>query len=167
MNCAYCEERMSDYLENQLSSSERAFFAAHLAGCALCREQMSDLQAVMKWARAFPVYEAPPWLPSRIVARTPRIQRETWLDTLSAVARWVLAPRTALALFTSAMVLGWMGSLIGVAPNLVAVVRDPASVYFEAGDLVNRAYDQAVRGFYTAPLVTEIQSGIERLKEIS
>jgi hypothetical protein len=62
---------------------------------------------------------------------------------------------------------GWLGSLAGVSPDIGSLVRNPAAIYYSAGDLAGRAYDSAVRSFYRAPLVTEIRSQIERLREIS
>ena len=60
-----------------------------------------------------------------------------------------------------------MGSLAGISPNWATIVRDPAAIYDGAQGLVNRAYDEAVRAYYRSPLVTEIQSRIEELREIS
>ena len=47
------------------------------------------------------------------------------------------------------------------------LVRNPAAIYYQAEGAVNRAYDQAVRRYYRSPLVTEIRTRIEQLREIS
>jgi anti-sigma factor RsiW len=159
-NCAHCEERMSDYLEGTLSPSERAVMELHLKSCTACAELLACMSEVIEWGKAFPVVEAPAWLPTRILANTPRVARETWLDTLSAVGRWVLEPRTAMGLLTTVLMVGWIGSFIGVSADVSSFVRNPAGAYY-------RAYDEAVRTFYRAPLVTEIRSQIERFREIS
>ena len=83
------------------------------------------------------------------------------------LGRWIIEPRIAMAIFTAALVLGWMGSLAGMSPNWNMVARDPAAVFYGAQGLVNRAYDEAVRAYYRSPLVTEIQSRIEEFREIS
>jgi hypothetical protein len=76
-----------------------------------------------------------------------------------------------MAVFTAAVVIGWMGSLLNVSFDPVTVVRNPAVIYYGAGDLVNRAYDQAIRSYYRSPLVnriqTQIESRIQQLREIS
>lgn len=167
MDCLHCEERMSDYLENSLSSSDRKLVDLHIGSCNACQNLLTCMQDVIDWGKSFPAYDSPPWLAARIVARTPRIARETWTETLVSLGRWIIEPRTALAVFTAAIVFGWMGSLAGISPNLGAIARNPSVIYYQAGDLVDRAYDQTVRSFYSAPVVTEIQSGIERLREIS
>lgn len=162
MTCNQCESRISDYLENALSPAERNALEVHMNACASCAELMDGMRNVMMWARDFPVYDVPAWLPSRILANTPRVARETWLDTLTAAARWVMEPRTAMGLLTAVLMIGWLGSATGISgfANIVSIAENPAAACYSA-------YDAAVRGFYHAPVVTEIQSQIERLREIS
>src|SRR5262245_6315890 len=160
MNCTNCEERLSDYLENTLNDSERAAIELHVRTCSACGELLVGMREVLEWGAGFPSYDAPPWLVTRIVANTPHVVRETWLDTLAAVGRWFIEPRTAIGLLTTVLMIGWLGSVTGISADVSSFVRNPAAVYY-------RAYDQAVRTFYRAPVVTEIRSQIERLREIS
>ncbi len=119
------------------------------------------MREVLEWGAGFPSYEPPPWLATRIVANTPHVVRETWLDTLTAVGRWFIEPRTAIGLLTAVLMIGWIGSLAPVsAADFGSLVRNPSAVYY-------RAFDGAVKTFYRAPLVTEIRAGLERLREIS
>ena len=156
MKCGECEELMSDYLDNTLNASDRDAFTLHLHSCRACADLVGGMREVVAWGKSFPAYEAPAWLPARIVANTPVIARESWLDTLASIGRWIIEPRTALAIFTSVLVFGWLGGAAGISPDWTAVVRDPGSIYY-----------QAVRAAYRSPLVTEIQSQIEQLMEIS
>ena len=167
MTCTHCEERMSDYLENTLSAADRATVDLHFRSCTACSELLVAMSEVLAWGKTFPVHEAPAWLPMRIIANTPRVARESWLDTVASVWKWIIEPRTAMAFFTATLVLGWMGSLAGISPNWAAVVRDPAAIYYGAQGAVNRAYDEAIRRYYRSPLVSEIQTRIEQLREIS
>lgn len=160
VNCARCEEWMSDYLERALGTSERTLMDLHLSSCEACTELLAGMSEVLEWGKSFPIYEAPAWLPVRILANTPHVERETWLDTLAGVGRWFMEPRTALGLLTTVLMVGWMGSMSGISSEVTSIVRNPSAIYY-------RAYDQAVRGFYRAPLVTEIRSQFERLREIS
>src|ERR1051325_3777690 len=100
MNCAHCEERLSDYLENLLSPSERAAVDAHLQNCSACAAMLADISEVLNWSAAFPTYEPPAWLATKIIANTPQVVRETWLDTLASIGRWFFEPRTAIGLLT-------------------------------------------------------------------
>ena len=167
MNCTNCEERMSDYLENTLSAAERGAVDLHFQSCAACSELLAGMTEVLAWGKTFPVHEAPAWLPMRIIANTPRVARENWIDTIFSAWKWIIEPRIAMAVFTATLVLGWMGSLAGVSPDWTTVVRNPAAIYYGAQGAMNRAYDQAVRRYYRSPLVTEIQTRIEQLREIS
>ena len=161
MNCTHCEERMSDYLERTLNANERAAMDLHLASCRACLELLEAIGGVIVWGKQFPVYEAPPWLATRIIANTPRVERETWLDTLAGIGRWLIEPRTAMGLLTTVLMVGWLGSVAGIsAPSFGSLVRNPAATCYQV-------YDDALRTFYHAPFVTAIQSRIDRLREIS
>jgi anti-sigma factor RsiW len=167
MNCNHCEELMSDYLEGALSQSEHDSMDLHLQSCTACSELLASMTEVLKWGKAFVVHEAPAWLPARIVANTPRVKRESWLDTLAAAWRWTVDPRAAMGVFTAMLVLGWLGSLAGISPDWRTVVRNPSAIYYDAQGAMNRAYDEAVRRYYRSPLVTEIKTRFEQLREIS
>jgi hypothetical protein len=156
MTCEQCEERMSDYIENTLAVSERESVAVHLRSCAACTSLLASMNDVVSWASSFPSYEAPSWLPTRILANTPVIARERWVDTIASIGRWLIEPRTAMAIFTSVVVFGWLGSIAGISPDWGTVIRDPRATYH-----------QVVRAAFRSPLVTEIQSQIEQLREIS
>ena len=167
MNCTQCESRMSDYLESAISDADRERVDVHVCSCAACNELLVGMREVLVWAKTFPMFEPPAWLPTRILANTPRIARESWLDTLAFIWKWIIEPRTGVAVFTAALVLGWLGNLAGISPDWTAVVRDPAAIYYGAQGAMNRAYDEAIRTYYRSPLVTQIQSRIEQLREIS
>lgn len=167
MNCAHCEERMSDYLENTLNAADRAVFELHLQSCTACSELLAGMAEVLAWGKTFPVHLAPAWLATRIIANTPRVARESWIDMIASVWKWIIEPRTAMAVFTATLVLGWLGSLAGISPDWTTVVRNPAAIYYGAQGAMNRAYDEAVRRYYRSPLVSEIQTRIEQLREIS
>ena len=167
MSCAQCEEFMSDYLEGALDHANRRDMDLHLESCVACPELRARMAEVIQWGRTFPVYEAPAWLPTRIIANTPRVERESWFDTLAVMWKWVLDPRAAIGVFTATLVLSWLGNLAGISPDWTTVVRNPSAIYYEAQGAVNRAYDEAVRTYYRSPLVTGIRTRIEQLREIS
>jgi hypothetical protein len=95
------------------------------------------------------------------------VAHESWIDTIAAAWRWVADPRAAVGVFTATLVLGWLGSLAGISPSMTTVVRNPTAIYYEAQGAMNRAYDEAIRTYYRSPLVNEIKTRIEQLREIS
>jgi len=167
LNCAHCEERMSDYLEAALSTAERHDVDLHLQACPACSELLAGMREALTWGKTFPIHEAPVWLPARIIANTPHVARERWIDTIAVAWKWLASPRTAMGVFTATLVLGWLGNLAGISPDWTTVVRNPTAIYYEAQGAMNRAYDGAVRRYYRSPLVSEIRTRIEQLREIS
>jgi predicted anti-sigma-YlaC factor YlaD len=167
MTCQHYEELASDYLENTLTANDRRAMDTHLQSCSACSELLAGISEVMAAAKVFPVYESPAWLASRIVANTPHIARESWMDTIAAMWKALIEPRTAMAIFTAVMVLGWLGGMAGISPNWSSAVRNPSIIYYDAHSFLNHAYDEAIRKYYRSPLVTEIQSRLEQIREIS
>src|SRR2546427_1985525 len=137
MNCTSCEERMSDYLENMIGTADRDRMELHVRSCTTCNELLSDMRQVLLLMKSFPIYEPPAWLAGRILANTPRVAREGWLDAFRSVWRWIIEPRTSMAVFTATLVFGLLGNLTGISPDWTAVVRDPAAIYYGAQGVVN------------------------------
>jgi predicted anti-sigma-YlaC factor YlaD len=167
MNCVTVEGLLSDYLEHALGAGDRAVVDQHLQTCRDCAELAAGMTGVLAWGKTFPVYEAPPWLAQRIVSNTPRAARESWTETIALIWRWIIEPRTAMAVFTATLMLGWLGSVAGISPDWSAVVRNPRAIYYGAQGAVNRAYGDAIRRYYRSPIVTEIEARIQQLREIS
>jgi len=167
MNCAYCEERISDYLENALSTSEKQALDLHFRSCGACSDLLTGVGNVLEWVKGFPTYPAPEWLPKRIIANAPLVLRETWLDTVRAGWKWIMEPRTAMAVFTATLVLGWLGGRAGLSFDAVAGLRAPAAIYERAEGAVSGAYNAAVKAYYQSPLVGAIECRIAQWREIS
>jgi anti-sigma factor RsiW len=171
MNCTYCEDRLSDYLEGALNPVERGLVEDHIKSCTACNELLDGVRSVMHCGSDLPAQSPPPWLASRIVSNTPHVIRVTWRDWIVGVWRNIAEPRFALALLTSILMLGWMGSLAGITCADVAMVRHPSAIYNRMGGWANRLYGDAVRSYYSSPLVNAIQcqihSRIEQFRENS
>lgn len=171
MNCAYCEERLSDYIENTLDGSERSVVEMHLQSCIACRELLDGVRGVIQWGRDFQVQPPPPWLSTRILANTPNVVRITWGDWARMAWKNICEPRFALALLTSTLVLGWMGNMAGISAADISMVRHPSAIYEGIGGWVNRIYGDAIRTYYSSPIVNTIQcqihTRIEQFRENS
>jgi anti-sigma factor RsiW len=155
LNCADCEEKLSDYIERSLAEDERTAVERHLHSCRSCEELVSGMAHVIAAGRDFPVYAPPSWLASRIVANTPPT-RPSLRSRLAAFWQSLGEPRTALAIFTAAIVMGWVGG---------GTVRE--AVFNRAEGVVSCAYDHAIRSYYRSPVVIEIHSRLDQLMENS
>ena len=171
MNCKYCEDHLSDYLEDALDAAERAGMEMHFQSCSDCSELLDGVRDVMQWGREFPAEVAPQWLPARIVANTPTVVRITWMDWVRAAWKTIAEPRFAMALMTSTLMIGWLGSAAGISASDLSIVRSPSAVYYGVEGWANRVYGDAVRNLYSSTIVNSIQcqihSRIEQLRENS
>ena len=155
LNCADCEEKLSDYIEQSLAEVERSAVEIHLHSCRSCDELVSGMMHVIAAGRDFPVYAPPAWLASRIVANTPEAQ-SSLRSRLAALWQSIGEPRTALAIFTATIVMGWVGG---------GTVRE--AVFNRAESVVSCAYDHAIRSYYRSPVVIELHAKIDQLMENS
>jgi hypothetical protein len=155
LKCTDFEEHLSDYIEQSLSENDRIALEMHLHSCPSCSELLSGMKLVMAVGRDFPVHTPPAWLATRIVANTPP-PRASLRKRLAAFAQSLLEPRTALAIFTAAIVMGWIGG---------GSVR--GAVMDRAEGVVSCAYDHAIRTYYRSPVIIEIHSRFDQLMENS
>ena len=91
------------------------------------------------------------------------------MDWAQSAWKTFFEPRFATALLTSILVLGWFGNAAGVRASDLAMIRRPMTIYEGVEGWAQRMYGDAVRTYYSSPLVNAIQcqihSGIERLRE--
>lgn len=70
MNCQACQKNLSALLDRELSAAERNEVELHVAGCAICREQLQLLAKTDELvSRGIFVLDLPPALWGRIEAR--------------------------------------------------------------------------------------------------
>lgn len=77
MNTDAFTDRLSEYLDDELSATERATVDAHLNTCIACRTTLEELRAVIERAAALP--DAPP-------------DRELWSGVAARISRPTLSP---------------------------------------------------------------------------
>lgn len=155
LKCTDCEEKLSDYIERSLDEDERKAVEQHLLSCPSCGELVSGMMQVIAASRDFPIHTPPAWLATRIIANTPQAQ-PSFRGRLTSFWQSLGEPRTALAIFTAAIVMGWLGG---------GTVRE--AVFDRAESVVSCAYDRAIRSYYRSPVVIEIHARLDQLMENS
>lgn len=159
-----CTARLSDYLDEELTADERAAVAAHLAGCAACRDVLSELTAVAFRASALPEAAGAPAMDlwSGVADRirrdgTRRLPRRTFSFTLPQL----VAAGLALMVLSGSLV--WVARIGGERTDFPAVtaVKDPRPAQLPAVTPANFAdaqYDRAI-----ADLQETLEAGRSRL----
>jgi hypothetical protein len=88
LDCARCQDLLSDHLEHSLEPGVSAAMDGHLARCPECGPLLEAMGEVMSALRAYPVLEAPRGLAERAAAaalRAGRAARKPLRATLAAV----------------------------------------------------------------------------------
>jgi anti-sigma factor RsiW len=79
-------EVVSAYLDGELPPLERRRAESHLAGCDLCRDELTDMMFVRARLRAMPMLELPPEPASKAPAAAPIYRRARVLVSAAAAA---------------------------------------------------------------------------------
>jgi anti-sigma factor RsiW len=159
-NCAQVEERLSDYLDNLLSATERAEFEAHAAGCARCTQLVAQVGGLVRRVQSLEPIEAPARLVSAILDQTlgPRAPKHGWRRWL-AWAPTLLQPRFAIGMATAAASLVILLYAAGLNP---AKIRkgdlNPVNIYRSANRQSHLVYARGVKYVNDLRVVYEIQS---------
>jgi anti-sigma factor RsiW len=90
-------EIVSAYLDGELPSLERRRAESHLAGCDLCRDELTDMMFVRARLRALSMLELPPELTTKAPAVAPIYRRAKVLMGAAAAAVTMFLALAAMA----------------------------------------------------------------------
>lgn len=135
-------DRLSEYLDDELGAAERIALEEHLRSCARCREDLDDLRAVV--ARAATLVSVPPerelWpaVASRIGA--PNVARpERGTRRFSFTLPQLIAAGLALMVLSGGMV--WLARLGGPQTDFPPLAADTP---VRPANFADGAYDDAI-----------------------
>jgi anti-sigma factor ChrR (cupin superfamily) len=153
-------ERLSEYLDDELEEVERADIDEHLRQCTECRADLQDLAAVVARARALPdtAPETTLWPGVQERISPPRVLRPTFSNRRFAfTVPQLIAASLALMIASGGMV--WLARLGGVRTDFPPIMGEvePSVRPANFGDA---AFDQAV-----ADLQQTLEAGRGRLDE--
>jgi len=136
MNASHWTDRLSEYLDGDLTGAEREACESHLAGCADCARLLEELKAVVVGARALPPSPPPADLWNAVEARleTPVLQMRPRAEIRDRLERrWTLSfgQLAAMAACLVAVTAGvmWLATRDGSPPaggGVVAAVPQSA-----------------------------------------
>ncbi len=90
-------EVVSAYLDGELPPLERRRAESHLAGCDLCRDELTDMMFVRARLRALPMLELPPELTTKAPVVAPIYRRAKVLVGAAAAAVTMVLALAAMA----------------------------------------------------------------------
>ncbi len=158
MNCRKVFRRLSAYIEDDLSSTERSKIDIHLKSCSHCRRQVADLRKIIETAGELDRFEPGPYFVNRVLCavgqkKSPREILSGWKYrlSLSGVAFVVAASMTFF--------------IIG-PPATVMVDSNSGAVEIEAVDNMNAEVlpgsdDRTTDGFPVPPEALERDLALE------
>lgn len=159
-SCLEIRERLSDYLDGELSDALRSEVERHVEGCLLCSRELKELRAVVEGARRLPREIRPRrdlW--PGIEARVSGARRLAWpraLATGRSRAQWLQLAAAALLVLAVSLSIWWLGWR-AVAPEPPAIADAPS----DPAALVRRA-EQARAEDRVLLTRTDLLTAVER-----
>lgn len=159
-NCTQIEERLSDYLDAQLSFQERAEFSAHLDTCPSCTQLVAQVGGALSHVDSLEMLEAPAQLIGKILDATlgPRTRQKSlrrWLAWFPAM----LQPRFAVGFAVAALSLVITFHALGASPaRLKHADMNPMNLVRSANRHAHLVYARSARFVNDLRVVYEIQS---------
>lgn len=162
-NCTLTEERLSDYLEGQLSAPESTALEAHREHCERCAELVDQMRDLLTNLQSLELVEEPADLQLRILDATlgPRPKKEGWRRWF-AWTPMIWRPRFAIGLATVAA----CGLIViqagGVLPTKMHKANvNPADIVRSINRQAHLTYAQGARFVNNLRVVYEIESRLE------
>lgn len=162
-NCTLTEERLSDYLEAQLSAPEMAAFAAHSERCARCAALLAQVGDLLADMHRLELVEEPAGLQTRILEATlgPRAKKAGWRRWF-AWTPMIWQPRFAIGMATVAACALVVIQAGGVLPNKMHKANlNPADIVRSINSQVHLNYAKGVKFVNNLRVVYEIESRME------
>jgi putative zinc finger protein len=166
-NCTFTEERLSDYLDGQMTPEESAAFSTHATSCANCARLMKQVGGLVREMQRLEPVREPAQLVLKILAATTgaRPEKQGW----KRMFEWVPVlwqPRFAMGAVTVAASLVIVFHFVGVTPGkLKRTDLSPAGLVHSANRQVHLAYARSAKFVNDLRVVYEIQSALQRPPE--
>lgn len=160
-NCTATEERLSDYIEQQLGAGEAAALEAHVKTCANCAQMVERVGGVVNEMRGLEMVEPPAGLHKRIMHATLGPPPSLWRRLFG----WMPAfwhPRFAIGLATVAACCIVVVQAGGVTPGKLRRANlNPVDMLRAANRQAHLTYARGAKFVNDLRVVYEIQSRLE------
>jgi anti-sigma factor RsiW len=123
----YVAERLSAYLDGQLTLQEQAAVDEHVATCEACRWDLATLQQTVQWTRELPTVPVPRVFTIPVEAQPERPARRRW--RLVPVLQGATALVALLLFFVVAGDIAFRGAMPAMAPAPAGMLERQAIEY--------------------------------------
>ncbi|MBP1608543.1 MAG: hypothetical protein H6Q04_778 [Acidobacteria bacterium] len=149
MNCAGCEEKLSEYLEQALPEPEGRDIDRHLEDCAKCSALLEEMKSMLAVSRNFPDEELDDRLLEKILLRTsgqPR-KRHFWEELRHFSPGTLLTPRFASGAVLATLFLVLLANLVFPRTSTMAAVLSPQQIFRQLDIGVQQIYGKGLQAY--------------------
>ena len=172
-NCGEVEVLLADYLDDTLSTNERAALERHASTCTSCRALLEDASAAVSFLKRVDDVVPPPELITRIAygaplgrVRLPFERRSLFSRLTSKWLQPILQPRLAMGMAMTILSFAMLERCTGVhVQHLQAADLNPVRIWGGVEDRVMRVKDRAMKYYENLRWVYEIETRLKALQE--
>jgi hypothetical protein len=149
MNCAECEEKLSEYLEQTVPGQGSRDIDRHLEECSKCSALLEEMRSILTVSQNFPDDELDDRLLEKILLRTsgrPRTRR-FWEDLRNFSLRTMLTPRFASGAVLATLFLVLVANLISPRIPTMAAVLSPRQIFRQLDVGVQQIYGKGLQAY--------------------
>ncbi|HTL02972.1 MAG TPA: zf-HC2 domain-containing protein [Vicinamibacterales bacterium] len=177
MTCSEFESLLAEAFDGTLDGAARQRFEAHKAGCQVCLQAFTEVQAGLNWLEALPEVEPPARLLHSILSETtgagerlaPVTEKSGWIHRVREWMQPVLAPAmqprfamsAATAFFSVTLVLNVAGFRVG---NISGSALRPSAVIAGISQFAGETQGRLVKYYENLRFVYEIENRVRQLK---
>jgi hypothetical protein len=151
MDCARCEEKLSEYLEQTLPERESRDIGRHLEDCTKCSALRDEMKSILAVSQTFPEEELDDRLLEKILLRTsghPRT-RHFWEGLRHFSLRTLMTPQFASGAVLAALFLVLLGNLAFPRIPAMAAALSPRQVFRQLDVGVQQIYGKGLQAYDT------------------
>jgi hypothetical protein len=149
MDCAYCEEKLSEYLEQNLPAEEAPAVAQHLENCANCSALIEEMQSILIASQKFPALELDDNLLERILLRTSGRPRTRKFRELMEhfILHSLLTPRFAAGAVLATFFFLLLVNLLVPRVAEIASILSPLEIFRQLDRGVQQVYSKGLQAY--------------------
>jgi hypothetical protein len=162
-NCTDIELLLCDYIDNALTSAQKAAFEHHAASCPACAEAVDNVRLVVNLVERSEIVQPPPELLTRIMHQLPATRKSAaggrgFGAKLRGLFEPILQPRFAMGMAMTILSFSMLGKFVGPVKTLKPEDLNPISIAASIDDKAHRMWNSAVKYYENLRLVYEIQT---------
>lgn len=150
MRCSVNKQKISDYVDNELSSAEKQYLEKHLDGCSECQKLHEDFRKIKADAKGLAEFSPSGQTWFKIASGIKEKQNEVFHPTPVRQRRFVFSPNSLGWVVSAALLLVIIVGAVTIVPRLTPPAADSQQYVVSKLEEAEHYYQKAVDALWEA-----------------